>query len=446
MAFTSPCRLILSSVLLAVLSVFGNQSAASADTYATPTGLRVTALTASTVDLAWNEVAEAPRYRIQMATNSTMSGAVYFRVYEIRRQMTGLNANTKYYFKVRVITDDGVNLSPYSSAVIATTGAATPPPETPLTADLKVGSFNLYGANNDSSASGDKKKWTARKLSVIADILGEKADVVGLQEANQSVNYNLPGGVNQFTDLRNGLNDAGQPWELTNKNSYNCVKPTSSYKCEYKYQGASHGTRIIYNTATLTKLSDGSVKYKSQSSGKTDRYMAWAKFDQKSTGKDFFFATTHLNPFSNDSKKSEWKELIAKVNSLNDDDLPVVITGDFNTSKFSGIAYEMLPTMKAAGFRDVLNQTYQDSTPTNPPAEKLTNAWVNSFNDFRRGMKPYSYWSARHKVGNGIDWIFTTRMRVREFKVVLDFNSSTLQLVGVIPSDHNMIRATVVLP
>jgi len=394
------------------------------------------------VSLAWDAVAEAPQYRIQMATNSAMSGATYFRVVPTNRVITGLNANTKYYFKVRVITADGGNLSPYSAAITATTSAPSPPG--PGIA-LNVSSFNIFGINNDSSAGGDQRKWSVRKPGVIDDILDEKADVVGLQEANQSTTY-LPNGLNQFTDLRNGLNQAGQPYELANTNNYNCKNPKSSYKCSYLYQGASHGTRIIFNTATLRKLSDGSVKYGSQSSGKTDRYMAWATFDQKSTGKDFFFATTHLNPFSESSRKSEWKELIAKVKSLNTDRLPVVITGDFNTSKFSGIAKEMLPTMKSAGFRDVLNQEYTVNPPRNPPAEKLRNAWINSFNDFRRDIRPYSYYTARSKVGNGIDWIFTTSMRVTEYKVVIDFDPSTLKIEGVIPSDHNMIRATVVLP
>ena len=427
--------LMLSTILTAPVQ--------AAEVFATPKNLTSTAQTLNSVSLQWDAVADAPQYRIQMATNSAMSGATYYRVIPTNRVMTGLKANTKYYFKVRVITADGGNLSSYSAAITATTAAPPPPPPG---ADLHVGSFNLYGANNDSSSGGEKQKWTVRKPHVIADILGEKADVVGLQEANQSTIYNLPGGVNQFTDLRNGLNDAGQLYELANTNSYNCAKPTSSNNCSYVDQGASNATRIIYNTATLTKLSDGSVKYASQSSGKTDRYMAWAKFDQKSTGKDFFFVTTHLDPYSSTVRKAEWKELIAKVKVLNTDQLPVVITGDFNTSKFSTIAESMLPTMKSAGFLDVLNQEFKVNPPRNPPAQKLTNAWINSFNDFRRDIKPYSYYTARTKAGNGIDWIFTTSMQVKEYKVVIDFDPSTLKVIGVFPSDHNMIRATLVLP
>jgi len=125
MVSKSSWRLLISAALVASLSVMGSVTA-SAATYATPTGLKVAARTSSTVDLTWTAVKNAPRYRIQMATKSDMSGAVYFRVTPNRRQMTGLKSNTKYYFKVRVITSSGGNLSSYTSAVTVTTDKSTP--------------------------------------------------------------------------------------------------------------------------------------------------------------------------------------------------------------------------------------------------------------------------------------------------------------------------------
>ena len=47
--------------------------------------------------------------------------------------------------------------------------------------------------------------------------------------------------------------------------------------------------------------------------------------------------------------------------------------------------------------------------------------------------------------GTQLDFIFLTKMRVSEYEVVVNVDSSG-HFVGRIPSDHNMIRATVWLP
>ena len=44
-----------------------------------------------------------------------------------------------------------------------------------------------------------------------------------------------------------------------------------------------------------------------------------------------------------------------------------------------------------------------------------------------------------------MDYIFTTPMRVSEYEVVLRLNSAG-RVTGPIPSDHNMLKATVWLP
>jgi hypothetical protein len=35
---------------------------------------------------------------------------------------------------------------------------------------------------------------------------------------------------------------------------------------------------------------------------------------------------------------------------------------------------------------------------------------------------------------------------VKEYKVVCRFDPRTLQVIGYLPSDHNMVRATITLP
>jgi endonuclease/exonuclease/phosphatase family metal-dependent hydrolase len=265
---------------------------------------------------------------------------------------------------------------------------------------------------------------------VVQQILEEEIDVLGTQEAFWSTGNSLPAGTDQFTDLRNGLNAAGEPFEVTNTD-----------------RSVGKGTRILYNTDTVEKLTSGQFKYTNQVSGKTDRYLAWATFRHKASGTSFFFADTHLSPDSSTVKKQQWQELIAKVKALNTGSLPVIVGGDFNTSKFGDAAKDMLPAMKSAGFGDVMNQEYTINPPRNPRAEVAVNQWINSFNDYRRNVADYAYDDRRDKVGNGVDWIFATNsLRVKEWKVVIDFNPTTLMVNGVIPSDHNMISSVITLP
>ena len=94
----------------------GNSSGGGSTGTAVPTGLHSTAQTTSSLTFGWNTVDGAPRYRIQLSTSSSMSGATYYRFIGTSGTISGLKANTKYYAKIRTIEDDGTNLSPYSSA------------------------------------------------------------------------------------------------------------------------------------------------------------------------------------------------------------------------------------------------------------------------------------------------------------------------------------------
>jgi SpoIID/LytB domain protein len=90
-----------------------------------PSGLASTAKTPTSLTFSWNPVKDAPMYRIQLSTSSSMSNATYFRFTDPTGTITGLKANTKYYAKVRTIKTDGTNISNYSSAVSVTTPAVT---------------------------------------------------------------------------------------------------------------------------------------------------------------------------------------------------------------------------------------------------------------------------------------------------------------------------------
>lgn len=479
-----------------------------------PGGLKSTEQSPTALTLDWGTVSKAPRYRVQLATSSSMKNATYHRFMPSEGRVSGLKPDTTYYAKVRVITASGGNVSPYSKAISVRTKAvptptglqvqapgstevraswqpaegaaryeaqvstsssmsspvwskvstastsvksrkaetmqyvrvravsaagkatgwsATKSVRTPAagtavaSSDLRVASYNLSGSNNDGSASGDRRVWAERQPVVVGQVLAEKSDVVGLQEAYQG------GSKPQYDQLRDALQAKGGSYEVVDRD-----------------KNTSRATRILYNDATLTVKDHGSVAYQDQVSGRTPRYLVWATFTQKSTGKSFFFANTHLAPEDQALKVRQWRELVSQVQRLNSANLPVVTVGDFNTSKFNSkyeaAPREMLPAMKSAGFGDVMNQEFKVNPPRGVRAEKVVNGWINSFNGFRRDVRAYSYPDRRDKVGNGIDWVFASNaLRVKEWKVVIDLDPSTLQIRGVIPSDHLMISSVLTL-
>jgi len=424
--------------------------------YPIPTTLSVSSVTQSAAQVEWDPVNGAQMYRVQLSTSSSMAGATYHRFTAAHGSLTGLKATTKYYVRVAVIDPvSGAKLSDYTAKpYVAFMTADKPQP-----VDLVVGSYNISGVQNDVAAladpSGEMKIWAERKPAVVDTILGTDAAVVGLQEANQSPAYNdsdgrdaTPDGDNQFLDLIAGLNDRGGSWDVTNRNFYNCENHRSSIGCKVVDRGASMATRIAYDKSKVSLISQGSVKYAAQSAGKTDRYLAWAVFESKANGHRFFFATTHLDPYSTASRAAEWQQLATEVKTRAAG-LPIVVTGDFNASKFHAVAQTGLAAMRSVGVSDVLGQEYQVNPPKKVRAEKVSLGFLNSFNGYVRDLDGDGkcYCTQPKKIGNGIDYVFASdALRVKDFTINARVNTSTWDQIGVIPSDHHMLSSTIVLP
>jgi endonuclease/exonuclease/phosphatase family metal-dependent hydrolase len=248
-------------------------------------------------------------------------------------------------------------------------------------------------------------------------------------------------------DLVAGLTKAGGTYALTNTASANCVRDWTAQRCDYVDRGASRSTRIVYNTSTVLMLDQGSYEYRVQSTKDNDtRYLVWATFRVLATGHEFFFANTHLVNGLLSQQQAQTVELIEQVQQLSGD-LPVVVVGDFQKTKFRAPMDFTLEAMKAAGFGDVLDQRFETPWVPQHRAQKRINAWFNTMNRFQRDLRPYAYEDAKTKLGNNIDWIFASNdLLVPEWKVVARFDKRRLRLTGVIPSDHFMVRATITLP
>jgi endonuclease/exonuclease/phosphatase family metal-dependent hydrolase len=313
--------------------------------------------------------------------------------------------------------------------------------------NIRVASFNLQSATLDRSR-GQQRPWRKRRAKVVRQIRNQRVDVIGVQEAAYTPSFRnrLVSGATQYLDLRNGLNSSGGRYALTSRAAVNCRRAFVNYRCKRRDRDASAAERILYNRRTLSLVRRNAMKYSRQSAASPNMYLAWAVLRSKKSGDRFLFTTTHLDPHRRAVRKAQWRQMIRKVKQIRNG-MPVVSVGDFNVHKFDPMARTMLPAMRRAHIGDVLNQQYKVNPSRHVRARSRSNAWLSTLNRLSRNVRRFGYEDARRKTGNGIDYIFASnRLTVLQYKVVCRFNRRTLRVRGILPSDHNMIRATIRLP
>lgn len=441
---------------LVVLLLLGAAPARAEAASTRPSALSAAAVTATSITVGWQQVPKAPAYKVKYSTSSKMSKPQYLRTTTTSATLTGLEAATAYYVKVRTTKASGKSLSGYSKTIKVTTkAAAQEEPEPPVTGgrpELRIASYNVT-CDKCFDGQPNELHWSERRGAVAANIRAQDLDVVGIQEASQGWLKDSDGDkidLSQFEDLRNAV---GGTWKLTNSHRNNCERSTSPNNCDYTDQGASDGTRIIYDSARVTMLDSGS-KLLPNVGGNNDRYVAWARLQQRSTGQQFMFASTHLEPAKDKgsagalhkNRRAQAQVVAETVAKNNPGKLPAFVVGDMNSTRFE---HDYSPTNAPydvytdAGYVDPLGGAWR-TTKTAPGAlvKHRMNTWVNSFNGFDRTITRRDGWIN----GSYIDYIMVSRgVQVPEWETVVDLGKDG-DLEGIIPSDHNLIRATVVLP
>jgi endonuclease/exonuclease/phosphatase family metal-dependent hydrolase len=456
MSVTRPRSVVTIVVLAMAATLLATAGPVEAARRPAPTRVRVTAHTTS-LSVRWHAVRHAPGYRVRWSTKRSMAGSHRVAAPVHRTRISNLEPDTRYYVQVAVAARKGRGrvLGHWSRVVRRRTlpppcptqgnlGDPTPAVPTGKAADLRVATFNIRTINLDSAAHPEQR-WSSRADRVAALLLGAPTtrnpaavapDVIALQEANQSYGEFAARCTNQMIDLRNRLDaDGAHHYEATS------LDP-----------GASVGTRILFDTVRLRLESSGSVLLAPAST--THPHLAWAIFQMRNGGQRFFFGSVHLVPNeaadSNAVRDAEWDQLLAYLPGLSQG-LPVVLGGDFNSVR-SGVgantsALNHLPKMAAAGVADTL---LGDGDPapadfkvadTRPHPAPL-NAHCMSHNAFiaaQRCVDPTL-------VGQQIDYLFgTSSLTVKNWEQVLDIDDAG-NWIGTIPSDHNLIRATLTLP
>jgi endonuclease/exonuclease/phosphatase family metal-dependent hydrolase len=251
--------------------------------------------------------------------------------------------------------------------------------------------FNLRYAE-----AKDNHPWEKRRPVMEELLKNEQPDIIGTQE----------GLYNQLTDLQSDL--SGYEWIGVGREGDHLGEHVAVF---YKKD------RLKALEWNHFWLSDKPNVVASASWGnKTPRMVTWVKFEDLQTKNQFYFVNTHLDDGSAVSRKKS-AELI--INALKDFDpgLPVVLTGDFNTSA-GGEIYQML-----------MNAQLQDAFKS---AKQRVNDTFGTFHNYNNKNGGGS--------SNRIDWIlFRGQVKSLRGEIV------TYTKDGEYPSDHYPVMVDLVL-
>lgn len=359
--------------------------------------------------LSWASRGPGVRYLVRYTTNPAASVLDWNKAtFEAASgTLTGLKADTKYYLRIRVLNAAGEAASSYSEVDSATTKATS--------AGLNFSTYNV------NKASYTARPWTTRRGAVVAGLLGQDPDVIGLQEATPTSVVGLGGTkVPQYEDLVQRL---GSPYKLATR------------------EGSS-GTKLVYNTERLSVVD---VDAKALTTlGDATRYAVWAVFKDKLSGSKFFVITTHLEPGSstsstyNQARITQAKEVL-KLISANSDGLPVVLLGDLNSSRGAQPNNGPYLSFTGAGLKDPIDNARGSwMSGLDATAEHVAGIEYNSFNGYEENARRTAY-----PVGTHVDYILaSSKLRVAKYQVVVAVDSEG-DFSGTIPSDHNQVAATI---
>lgn len=433
------------------------RSSSSSATALSPAGFTVVpepSTPSNAVRFSWQSRGGADLYRVRVSTRSDMSSPDYLRVTASTGAMGGLKPGDERYVQVAVASSGWDTISDYTPAVRVRTLARDI--EAPsVSHPLRVASYHV-GCYLCTSGDAPEFDWADRKASVAKVILNQEVDVIGVQEASQGAVVDPTTGVSspQFLQLRDAL---GSPFKVTNEYRYNCERSTSSNNCTPVNRGASQGTRIYYNSQRVRLISQGSRRLSELVESHNDRYLAWAIFEQVSSGKRFLFGNAHLEGTDDsgsstafhDLRVTQAREALQTLKSVNSAGLPVIMVGDLNSSRWGSPTNGPYDVFLGAGLVDHLGAAHR-TTWTQPGAdvEHRIDTWFSTYNNWKSVPSRSEYLN-----GSAIDYILTTPMRMAEYENVLNLDPSSGAFVPVIagskvriPSDHNLQRATLQLP
>lgn len=260
---------------------------------------------------------------------------------------------------------------------------------------IRVMSYNIRYDNPDDGIN----RWDNRKQRVGNLILFHRPDVIGLQEAL----------LNQINWLENHLQD--YEWigvgraDGKNEGEFSPI----FYNAE-RLEALEHNT--FWLSSTPEKPSTGW-------DAALPRIVTWAHFRDRSTGEEFYAFNTHFDHRGEAARAESASLIINKIEGMAGEDIPVVLTGDFNAQPDSE-PYSILTGALSDAFHATRLPHY------GPEATYLDEDGGFSVSSGQGGRR--------------IDYIFTN-----ELTTVLRHGILSTFRDGRFPSDHLPVMADIAL-
>ena len=232
--------------------------------------------------------------------------------------------------------------------------------------ELSVISFNIRVVGGLSELI-NPNSWSRRKSATPAMIKDQCPDIFGVQEAlSDQLTYvgdNLP----NYSYVGVGREDGTEISEITNS------------------EDSGEIMAIFYNTSEI-KLLEWGTYWLSETPDEPSkgwdagykRTMTWAKMQMIYSGKKFFYVNTHLDSDGPLARKNGLKLILDKIAEKNTDNLPVVLTGDFN----------IIPTDSVLGV--LVDAEMLDARTTAEETDEL--ATFNGFGEEEERVIDYIYY------------------------------------------------------
>ena len=257
--------------------------------------------------------------------------------------------------------------------------------------------YNIRYAGNEETDGVNA--WSKRKKLVASMISFHHADIVGLQEA-------LLLQLNDLTELLPGYSWVGVGRDDgKNKGEFSAILFRDD-----RFEVIKNSTFWLSETPDIPSMGWDAA---------FTRVVTWAEIKDKETAQRFFIFNTHYDHMGETARINSSKLLKERIGEICHD-LPVIVTGDFNT-KATTEAYQILTDQTDSKL--ILYDAQSKS-------ETVHHGSNVSFNGFGTSIEP----------GNKIDFIFVTKDVEVLMHGVID------EVVdGGYPSDHMPVIAEIII-
>lgn len=248
-----------------------------------------------------------------------------------------------------------------------------------------------YNIRYDNPGDGINA-WQNRRKNVADLIASRQPEVFGLQEALPAQVNDIANALKEYAWIGAGRDDGKTGGELT---------PVFYDRNQIILLGSGH----FWLSATPEIPSRGW-------DAEFNRICTWAKFRLRKENRVFLMFNTHFDHAGSRSREESARLITEKIEAMNGENLPVILTGDFNLTPDT----HPIATIKAklTDTADIFRHNIPEGNGT--------------FNDF----------DTSHKPTRRIDYIFVNQeFKVHNYQILKDAPENRY------PSDHFPVMATI---